>query len=229
MREVRSVRPRALGYVRVSTEEQEESGLGVAAQIRHITDECQRRGWDLELLMDLACSGKHINPELRRGLGMLRAGRADTLVVTKMDRLARSTKNAADIIETAQVQGWNLVMLDVAIDLTTPSGEAMANMLATFAQFERRMISQRTKEALAARKREGKHNGRRTSIPADLLNRICERREAGDSFAIVARDLARDGYVSPTGLTRWQESTVRRAYLACKEKESPNSAAPAAP
>lgn len=215
-----SIRPRAVGYVRVSTEEQEESGLGVAAQISDITNECARRGWDFEILMDLGKSGKHINPELRRALDLLRAGRADALVVTKMDRLARSTKNAADIIETAQTQGWNLVMLDVAIDLATPAGEAMANMLATFAQFERRMISQRTKEALAARKRDGKHNGRRTAIPAELLNRICEHREAGESFAAVARGLSADGYVSPTGLTTWQESTVRRAYLACKEKQT---------
>lgn len=213
-------RRRVIGYVRVSTDEQEESGLGVAAQICHITDECERRGWDFEIVMDLGCSGKHINPELRRALDLLRAGRADALMVTKMDRMARSTKNAADIIETAQTQGWNLVMLDVAIDLATPAGEAMANMLATFAQFERRMISQRTKEALAARKRDGKHNGRRTSIPADLLNRICERREAGDSFGTVARDLTADGYVSPTGLTTWHESTVRRAYAACKEWEA---------
>ncbi|MCU1520397.1 MAG: Resolvase domain protein [Arthrobacter sp.] len=141
-------------------------------------------------------------------------------MVTKMDRMARSTKNAADIIETAQNQGWNLVMLDVAIDLTTPAGEAMANMLATFAQFERRMISQRMKEALAARKRDGKHNGRGTAIPADLLNRICERREAGDSFATVAQGLTAEGHVSPTGLTTWHESTVRRAYAACKEREA---------
>lgn len=212
-------RLRVIGYVRVSTEEQEESGLGVAAQISHITEECERRSWDFEIVMDLACSGKHINPELRRALDLLRAGRADALVVTKMDRMARSAKNAADIIETTQAQGWNLVMLDVAIDLATPAGEAMANMLATFAQFERRMISQRTTEALAARKREGKHNGRRTAIPAHLLNRICERREAGDSFAAVARAISEDGHVSPTGLTIWQESTVRRAYLACKAKQ----------
>lgn len=215
-----ATKTRALGYVRVSTEEQEESGLGVAAQIRHITEECARRDWDVEILMDLGRSGKYINPELRRALDLLRAGRADTLVVTKMDRLARSTKNAADIIETAQAQGWNLVMLDVAIDLSTPAGEAMANMLATFAQFERRMISQRTKEALAARKREGKHNGRRSAIPAELLNRICERRDIGDSFAAIARALTLDGYVSPTGLNTWQESTVRRAYLSAKERET---------
>lgn len=211
-----TARKRAIGYVRVSTEEQQESGLGVAAQVRTLTQEAARRGWDLEVVMDLGCSGKHINPELRRALDLLRAGRADILMVTKMDRLARSTKNAADIMETAQAQGWNLVMLDVAIDLSTPAGEAMANMLATFAQFERRLISQRTKEALAARKREGKHNGRRTAIPAALLNRICERRDAGQSFNQIAADLAADGFLSPTGLAVWQESTVRRAYASAQ-------------
>lgn len=214
-----SPRKRALGYVRVSTEEQEESGLGVAAQVRQLSEEAARRDWDLEILMDLGRSGKYINPELRRALDLLRSGRADILVVTKMDRMARSTKNAADIMETAQAQGWNLVMLDVAIDLSTPAGEAMANMLATFAQFERRMISQRTKEALAARKRDGKHNGRRTAIPAALLNRICERRDAGESFNLIARELTTDGYLSPTGLATWQESTVRRAYASARDSQ----------
>ena len=59
------------------------------------------------------------------------------------------------LMATAQKQGWALVALDCAVDTTTPAGEAMANVLATFAQFERRLISQRTKDALAAKKAQG--------------------------------------------------------------------------
>lgn len=201
-----------LGYVRVSTEEQERSGLGVKAQIDKITEDCERRGWSFEILMDLGCSGKHINPELRRALELLRSGQADALVVAKMDRLARSTKHASDIMETASVQGWNLVLLDLSIDLSTPAGRAMANMLATFAQLERDMISTRTKEALAARARRGLPNGRKSAIPAAIMRRIVLERETGRSFRAIATALTTEGILSPTGLAIWQESTVRRAY-----------------
>jgi DNA invertase Pin-like site-specific DNA recombinase len=59
------------------------------------------------------------------------------------------------LMATAQKQRWALIALDCALDTTTPTGEAMANMLATFAQFERRLISQRTKEALAVKRASG--------------------------------------------------------------------------
>ena len=88
-----------------------------------------------------------INGGLAAALADLAAGLADGLVVAKMDRLARSIQHAARVMDTAREQGWNLVVLDLGMDLTTPQGRAMANMLATFAEFEREMISIRTKEA----------------------------------------------------------------------------------
>ena len=73
---------------------------------------------------------------------------------------------------TAQKQGWALVALDCAVDTTTPAGEAMANVLATFAQFERRLISQRTREALAVKKAQGVRLGRPSTMPKRVANRI---------------------------------------------------------
>lgn len=202
-----------LGYIRVSTEEQERSGLGVEAQEAAITSECERRGWTYELFRDLGCSGKHVNPELRRGLDMLASGQFDGLLVAKLDRLARSVRHASAIIDSAVTQEWALVVLDNALDLTTPGGRAMANMLATFAELERDLIATRTREALAARKARGEHNGRRTAIPAPVLRRIVlDREEQGFSFCRIAEGLTADGVLSPTGLPTWQESTVRRAY-----------------
>ncbi|WP_456286236.1 recombinase family protein [Microbacterium sp. JZ70] len=202
-----------LGYIRVSTEEQERSGLGVEAQEAAIKETCERRGWTYELFRDLGCSGKHVNPELRRGLDMLSAGQFDGLMVAKLDRLARSVRHASAVIDSAVTQGWALVVLDNALDLTTPGGRAMANMLATFAELERDLIATRTREALAARKARGEHNGRRTAIPAGVLRRIVTAREEQRlSFCRIADMLTADGVLSPTGLPRWQESTVRRAY-----------------
>jgi DNA invertase Pin-like site-specific DNA recombinase len=65
-------------------------------------------------------------------------------VVAKLDRLSRSMLDFTAVMAQAQKQGWALVALDCAVDTTTPAGEAMANVLATFAQFERRLIGQRT-------------------------------------------------------------------------------------
>lgn len=209
----------AIGYVRVSTEEQERSGLGVEAQRAAIEQECKRRGWTYELAEDLGYSGKHVNPRLRRALDLLETGQADALVVAKLDRLARSVRHASAIIDDAVQKGWSLVVLDNAIDLTTPGGRAMANMLATFAELERSLISARTRDALAARAARGEHNGRKSAIPAAILRRIVLAREAGTSFAVIARELTIEGVLSPTGLPTWQESTVRRAFLAANREQ----------
>jgi Resolvase, N terminal domain len=66
----------------------------------------------------------------------------------KLDRLSRSLLDFASLMEDARREGWALVILDLGIDTTTPSGEMIANVMATFAQFERRLIGQRTKDAL---------------------------------------------------------------------------------
>lgn len=89
----------------------------------------------------------------------------------------------------------------------------MADTLATFAELERDLIATRTREALAARKARGLHNGRRTAIPAPVLRRMMlDREEEGLSFCHIADDFTAHGVLSPTGLPAWQESTVRRAY-----------------
>ena len=96
---------------------------------------------------------------------MLEAGDAAALVVAKLDRLSRSMIDFTALMATAQKQGWALVALDCAVDTTTPAGEAMANVLATFAQFERRLISQRTREALAVKRAQGVRLGRPPTLP----------------------------------------------------------------
>lgn len=202
-----------LAYVRVSTEEQERSGLGVEAQRTALAAECERRGWSYELVEDLGRSGKHVNPGLRDALHMLATGQADGLIVAKLDRLARSVRHASAIIDDALRQRWSLVVLDNALDLTTPGGRAMAQMLATFAELEREMIASRTREALAARKARGQHNGRRSAIPAPVLRRIVTDRVTGTTYGAIAEALTAEGVLSPTGLALWHESTVRRAYL----------------
>src|SRR5947209_8423161 len=142
-------RPRCIGYVRVSTDEQATSRAGLDGQREAIVAEMERRGWVLvELVEDAGYSAKNLNrPGIQRALPMLegRNRQADVLMVAKLDRLSRSVHDAAGLLTRSQRKGWSLVALDVGVDTSTPSGEAMAHMMSVFAQLERRMIGERTR------------------------------------------------------------------------------------
>jgi DNA invertase Pin-like site-specific DNA recombinase len=202
---------RVLGYVRVSTEEQSDSGAGLEAQRRAIEAECVRRGWQLlEVVEDAGFSAKDLKrPGIQEALRVLEEGDARALVAAKLDRLSRSMIDFTALMATAQKQGWALVALDCAVDTTTPAGEAMANVLATFAQFERRLISQRTREALAVKKSQGVRLGRPTTMPKKVVNRIRRERAAGKTFAEIADRLNADGVPTAQGGRRWYPATVR--------------------
>jgi len=200
-----------LGYVRVSTEEQSDSGAGLEAQRRAIEAECVRRGWQLlEVVEDAGFSAKDLKrPGIQEALRVLEEGDAKALVAAKLDRLSRSMIDFTVLMATAQKQGWALVALDCAVDTTTPAGEAMANVLATFAQFERRLISQRTREALAVKKSQGVRLGRPRTIPNEVVRRIKRERAKGKSLAAIADALNADGVPTAQGGRRWYPATVR--------------------
>jgi DNA invertase Pin-like site-specific DNA recombinase len=204
---------RVLGYVRVSTDEQSVNGAGLAAQTEAIQRECETRGWELlELVQDAGYSAKTLKrPGIAAALEQLAAGEADALVVAKLDRLSRSMLDFTAVMATAHKQGWALVALDCAVDTTTPAGEAMANVLATFAQFERRLIGQRTKEALAAKRAAGVRLGRPLAIPAEVRARIARERRDGVTLAAIAEGLNVDGIPTGQGGRQWWPSSVRAA------------------
>ena len=179
---------RAVGYIRVSTDEQADSGLGLAAQTAAIEQEAARRGWQLVAVERDAASGKSLarRPALARCLDALAAGRADTLIVAKLDRLARSAKDFAELLDRFNRQRWGFVALDLGVDTSSPSGEVMAHVMAAFAQFERRLIGQRTKDALAQRRRQGVKLGRPRAIAATVEARIGRRRAAGWTMQRIA-------------------------------------------
>jgi DNA invertase Pin-like site-specific DNA recombinase len=206
---------RVIGYVRVSTEEQAVSGAGLEAQRRAIVAECKRRGWELvETLEDAGYSAKDLKrPGVQEALRVLEACEAKALVVAKLDRLSRSMLDFAALMATAQKQSWALVALDCAVDTSTPAGEAMAHVLATFGQFERRLIGQRTKEALAAKKAAGVRLGRRPNVPQPVVRRIQRQRARGDSFRKIADDLCEAGVPTAQGGARWYAATVRHVLL----------------
>jgi len=206
---------RVLGYLRVSTEEQAESGGGIEAQRAAILAEAQRRGWEVELIEDAGYSAKSLKrPGLQLALECMRRGEAGVLVVSKMDRLSRSLLDFAGIMQRVQREGWALVALDSPADLTTPSGEAMASIMAVFAQLERRLIGERTKAGLAAKRAAGTLKGpigRPRTMPAEIVERIERERSAGLSLRAIAAGLNAENVPTAQGGRSWYASTVRAA------------------
>lgn len=204
--------PLYFAYSRVSTEEQAESRNGLEAQRSSIDAEAERRGWAVEHYADEGASGKYINGDLREVLELLASGQGDGLIVAKLDRLARSVVHAANIIQDAQDQGWSLVVLDINLDLSTAAGRMMARTVVNFAEYERELISERTKAGLAAKKRRGEPIGRPRLAKPGVVRRIVLDRNSGLSFAKIATALETEGILSPAGRPNWQASTVRRIY-----------------
>src|ERR1017187_2177914 len=148
----------AIGYVRVSTGRQADSGAGLDAQRRAILAEAERRGWsaaDMQFITETATGANARRPGLELAREALASGEASALVVSKMDRLSRSLLDFASIMQEAQKQGWALIALDSPIDLTTPIGEAVATVIMAFAQLERSMIGERTSDELPEKRRQG--------------------------------------------------------------------------
>ena len=208
---------RAIGYLRVSTEEQAASGLGLDAQRAQIERYAAQHGWELvAVLADEGVSGKSLDGRqaLEAALGRLegRGRGAEALVVAKLDRLSRSLLVFAALMDRSRRQGWQLVALDLGVDTTTPAGEMMANVLATFAQFERRLIGERTRDALAAKKAAGARLGRPRTLTPEIRQQIVAERTAGWSWPRIAAGLNAAAVPTARGGTRWRVSTVQAAY-----------------
>jgi len=235
--------------MRVSTAEQADSHAGLDAQRAAIEAEAIRRGWTaIDYVEDPAWSGKDLErPAMQQALAMLAAGEADCLVAAKVDRISRSVKDYAGLLERAHREGWHLVTLDLGIDTSTPMGEAMANVSATFAQLERRMIGQRTADALAQKRITGtatdkKEIGRPVDLSDETRQKIARLHADGMSAEKIAtwlngdrvkvgrHELGRSGKFTVTmsgrhkpvptahGGAQWHPSTVRKVLESIENK-----------
>ena len=201
-----------IGYVRVSTDEQADSGAGLIAQREAIAREVERRGWRLlAVYEDAGASGKSVagRPGLAQALTIVESGSAGALVVAKLDRLSRSLMDFASLMERSRRKGWALVALDLGVDTTSPAGEMMASVVATFAQYERRLIGQRTRDALAVKRSQGVVLGRRRVVTDSTVRLAGRLRSKGLTLHAVANELTARGVPTGQGGERWYPSTVQ--------------------
>ena len=204
----------AVGYIRVSTEEQH---LGPEAQRAAILAWATREGVSvLSWHTDAGVSGAaelDNRPALAAALGALRADAAGLLVVAKRDRLARDCYVAAAIDRAVATAGARVVSADGTCNGDTPADAFMRTILDAAAQYERALIRGRTKAALAAKRAKGERTGtvpygftadtagRLVECPAELavIAQVRALRGAGMTFRAIVSELARAGVVGRTG------------------------------
>jgi DNA invertase Pin-like site-specific DNA recombinase len=115
----------------------------------------------------------------------------------------------AALLVEAQAKGFNVVALDLGVDLSTPAGEFLASVMASAAQWERRIIGQRTKEALSVRREQGVTLGR-PPLPKDALGaKISRMRKRGMTLQQISDALNQEGHPTLRGGTEWRPSSVR--------------------
>lgn len=201
-----------LAYVRVSTDEQADSGAGLDAQRTAIGAEAARRGWTdrLRWIEDAGVSASTLDrPGVREALALLDSGQASVLVAAKIDRLSRSILDFATLTDRAERDGWSLVALDAGLDMTTAAGKMMAGVLSVFAAYERDLIAERTRKALASRKAQGRPVSGPGLAP-ELRGRLRALRGQGMTFQTIADKLNEEG-VPTARRGRWFPSTVANA------------------
>ncbi|HZQ03692.1 MAG TPA: recombinase family protein [Gaiellaceae bacterium] len=203
----------AVGYVRVSTDEQGVSGLGLQAQRQAIEEACRGRRLELAGFAEDVSSGKsrERRPGLDAAITQARSS-GGLLVVAKLDRLSRSLLDFVTLMEEARAEGWSIVALDVGLDTSTPQGRMMVAVLATFAEYEREMISQRTRDALAVLRARGVRLGRPPLLDPAVRTRVRRARARGATLQAIADRLNADGVTAPAG-GRWDRAAVHRACV----------------
>jgi DNA invertase Pin-like site-specific DNA recombinase len=169
------------------------------------------QGWDLCQIAAEEASGADLNRSvLAATLNRVRQGDPDGIVVARLDRLVCSLAQFRRLFDDACQSGWVLVALDTGVNLSTPEGRLIAAGLAQASDYERRLISMRTAEALAAKKAAGMRVGRPRSCPDGVLERVVRLYIRGATLADIARELNNDKIPTPSGGQPWYASHISR-------------------
>lgn len=179
------------GYARVSTKEQQAS---LDAQVERLRDgeEC------VHVYRDVISGSLASRPGLDEAKSNLRAG--DELVVTKLDRLGRTTLDTLRTIEELDERDITIKALDLDLDTSSPAGRLVVSVMASLAQFERDRLIERTNEGIAHARKQGKRFGRPPALDANATASVVASLDSGMTVTAVAK---------LHGVSRL---TIRRAY-----------------
>lgn len=165
--------PILIGYARTSTADQK---AGLEAQLRDL-----KKAGCTKVFQEELSSVSTSRPQLETALEWVRQG--DILVVTKLDRLARSVADLVAITEALRKKGVELRILAMNLDTATPTGKLMLNLLGSIAEFERELMLERQREGISKARAEGKYQGRQPTArrkAADVLRLRAEGKSAND-------------------------------------------------
>ena len=225
---------RAIGYIRVSTAQQADFGVSLDAQEQKVRAMAIVQGAELsEVLIDSGESGKTLaRPGMERLLRLVDSGAITTVIVAKLDRLTRSVKDLAILLERFQKRGVALVSVAESLDTSSAAGRLVLNVMVATSQWEREAIGERTKDALQHKKASGQRVG---TIPFGfklaqdglhiemedseqaILRQIKELRSSGLTQRGVAATLNAEGVRTRSG-GEW-----RYQYVASFERAAANA------
>jgi site-specific DNA recombinase len=217
---------KVIGYIRVSTDGQEASGLGLEAQREKITGYCSLYDLEIVELVQDTASGKSMKGRdgLQKALAMLRMGKVEGLVVAKLDRLTRSVRDLGYLLERHFTGGNSLLVVAEQVDTRTASGRLVLNLLVSVAQWERETIGERTSAALVAKRRRGEKTGgdlpfgyesgpggRLIENPREqaVIRLIEALRQRGYGYKAIAKALNESGHKTKRGKP-WGQTNVQR-------------------
>lgn len=217
---------RAICYLRVSTREQADEGVSLAAQEEKTRAYCTARGWECAgVIADEGLSGSSLDrPGLQEALDLCRRREVDVLVVLKLDRLTRSVKDLGELLEGVfhPKTGADFASVSDNFDTSTANGRLVLNILASVAQWEREIIVERTVDALAHKKANGRRTGQvpfgfsladdgdhLLPVPGELeiIDELRARRGGGETLQAIADDLNAREIATKNG-GRWWARTV---------------------
>ena len=149
---------RVIGYVRVSTDKQADHGVSLEAQEAKIRAMAVVQGAEIiELIVDGGESAKNLNrPGMERLLALVDQGKVQTVIIAKLDRLTRSVKDLAELLERFQRRGVSLVSVAESLDTGSAAGRLVINIMTAVSQWEREAIGERTRDAMQHKRSNGR-------------------------------------------------------------------------
>lgn len=215
---------RAVAYVRVSSEKQMEHGVSLDAQIEKAKAMATLQGAELvDIIVDGGASAKSLErPSMKTLLALVESKRMDTIIVCKLDRLTRSVKDLAELLERFTRRGVSLVSVAESLDTATAAGRLVINMVISVSQWEREAIGERTRCAMQFKKRNGEcvgniqygfriaNDGKHLEadpVEQQVIARIKTLRAKGKTLRAIAEELNNRAITTRRG-TRRQHSYV---------------------